>query len=40
MIALDEETARILNAEAIATRRTPSEIVSELVHKRLSVNVR
>ena len=39
MIALDEETARILNAQAIATRRSPAEIIAELVHKRLTVNM-
>jgi hypothetical protein len=39
MIALDEETARILNAQAIATKRSPAEIVAELVHERLVVNI-
>jgi hypothetical protein len=37
MIALDEDTARILNAQSIATRRSPAELVSELVHERLAV---
>ena len=32
MIALDEDTARILNAQSIVTRQSPSEIVTELVH--------
>ena len=36
MIALDEDTARILNAKSIATKRSPSELVSELVHERLA----
>jgi len=35
MIALDEDTARILNAQSIATRRTPTELVSDLIHERL-----
>jgi len=35
MIALDEETAHILNSRSMATRQSPSEIVSELVHGRL-----
>ena len=36
MIALDENTARILNAQSIATHRSPSELVADLVHERLS----
>ena len=36
MIALDEDTARILNAQSIATRQSPSEIVTELVHGQLA----
>jgi hypothetical protein len=36
MIALDETTARILNAQAIARRLTPAELVAELVHDRLA----
>ena len=39
MIALDEDTARILNAQAIATRRSPAELVAELVHERLAANM-
>ena len=39
MIALDEETARILNAQSIATNQSPAEIVSELVLKRLAVAI-
>jgi hypothetical protein len=35
MISVDEITARILTAKAMATRRTPSEIVQELVRKEL-----
>jgi len=36
-IILDEETARILNAKAIASRQTPSEIVISLLRKELIV---
>ena len=36
MIALDEETARILNAQSIATRQSPTEIIAELVHGQLA----
>jgi hypothetical protein len=36
MIALDEDTARILNAKSIATRQSPSEIVAELVQGHLA----
>jgi hypothetical protein len=36
MVALDEDTARILNAQAIATRQSPAEIVAELVHGQLA----
>jgi hypothetical protein len=36
MIALDEDTARILNAQSIATRQSPSEIVAELVQGHLA----
>jgi hypothetical protein len=36
MIALDEDTARILNAKSIATHRSPAEIVAELVHEQLA----
>ena len=37
MIALDEDTARILNAQSIATHRSPAELVADLVHERLAV---
>jgi hypothetical protein len=36
MIALDEDTARILNAQSIATRHSPAEIVAELVQEHLT----
>jgi hypothetical protein len=36
IIALDEGTARILNAKALATRRTPAELVAEMVRKQLA----
>ena len=37
MIALDENTAHILNAQSIATHSSPSELVTDLVQKRLTV---
>jgi len=37
IIALDEDTARILNAQSIATHRSPAELVADLVHERLAV---
>jgi hypothetical protein len=36
MIVLDELTARILNAKAMATRQTPSELVTAMVRKELA----
>ncbi|MDR3020227.1 MAG: ribbon-helix-helix domain-containing protein [Treponema sp.] len=39
IIALDEDTARILNAQSLATRRSPAELISDLVHERLAVAV-
>jgi hypothetical protein len=35
--ALDEGTARILNAKALATHRTPAELVAEMVREQLAV---
>ena len=37
-IILDEETAKILNAKAIASRQTPSEIVISILRKELTVS--
>jgi hypothetical protein len=34
--ALDEGTARILNAKALATHRTPTELVAEMVREQLA----
>jgi len=39
MIALDEDTARILNAQSIATHRSPAELVTDLVHEHLEVAI-
>ena len=39
MIALDEDTARILHAQSIATQRTPSELIAKLVHEQLAANM-
>jgi hypothetical protein len=36
IIALDEGTARILNAKALATHRTPAELVAEMVREQLA----
>jgi hypothetical protein len=36
MVVLDELTARILNAKAIATRQTPSELVASMVRRELA----
>jgi hypothetical protein len=37
IVGLDEKTAKILNAKAIASRKTPSEIVASLIRKELTV---
>jgi len=39
MVAIDEDTARILNAQSLATRRSPAELISDLVHERLAAFV-
>jgi len=39
MIALDEDTARILNAQSIATKQSPAEIVAGLVHEQFATAV-
>ena len=36
IICLDEDTAKILYAKAIASRQTPSEIIASLVRKELT----
>ncbi|MDR0585650.1 MAG: hypothetical protein LBG26_00250 [Treponema sp.] len=36
IIAVDEGTARILNAKALATHRTPSELIAEMVREQLA----
>jgi hypothetical protein len=36
-IILDENTSKILNAKAIATRQTPSEIVASMLLKEFAV---
>ena len=35
VISLDENTAKILNAKAIASRKTPSEIIASMLRKEL-----
>jgi hypothetical protein len=37
VVFLDEKTSQILNAKAIASRKTPSEIVASLLRKELTV---
>ena len=37
VISLDENTAKILNAKAIASRKTPSEIIASMLRKELTV---
>ena len=36
VIGLDENTAKILNAKAIASRQTPSEIIASMLRKELT----
>ncbi|GHV45597.1 hypothetical protein AGMMS49546_31780 [Spirochaetia bacterium] len=36
MIILDEQTARLLNAKAMASHQTPSELVASMVRKELT----
>ena len=35
VVGIDENTAKILNAKAIASRQTPSEIIASLLQKEL-----
>jgi hypothetical protein len=35
MVILDEQTARILNAKAMAIRQTPSELIASMIRKEL-----
>jgi hypothetical protein len=37
VVGLDESTAKILNAKAIALRQTPSEVIANLLLKELTV---
>jgi len=36
MVILDEQTARILNAKAMAVRQTPSELLVSIIRKELN----
>ena len=36
VVGLDESTAKLLNARAIASRQTPSEVITYLLHKELT----
>ena len=37
VVGLDEDTAKILNAKAIASRKTPSEIIASMIRRELTV---
>ena len=37
VVGLDESTAKILNAKAIASRQTPSEIIASMLRKELTI---
>jgi len=37
VVGLDEKTAKIINARAIALRQTPSEIIASMIQKELTV---
>jgi len=37
IIGLDENIAKLLNAKALASRKTPSEIVASMLRKELTV---
>ena len=37
VVGLDEKTAKILNAKAIASRQTPSEIIASMLQKELTI---
>ena len=39
VIGLDETTAKILNAKAIASRQTPSEIIASMLKKELTMSL-
>ena len=36
VIGIDENTAKILNAKAIASRKTPSEIIASMLRKEMA----
>jgi len=38
MVILDEQTARILNAKAMAARQTPSELLVSIIRKELNLS--
>ena len=39
VVGLDETTAKILNAKAIASRQTPSEIIASMLKKELTMSL-
>ena len=38
VVGLDENTAKILNAKAIAARKTPSEIIASMLREELAIS--
>ena len=38
VVCLDENTAKILNAKAIASRQTPSEVIASMLLKELTAS--
>jgi hypothetical protein len=39
VVGLDENTAKIINAKALASRQTPSEVIASLIRKELTVAI-
>ena len=39
VLCLDEKTSKILNAKAIASRKTPSEVIAYMLQKELAVEI-
>ena len=38
VVVLDEFTSRYLSSKMLATKRTPSELISEMVHKEIQAS--
>jgi len=39
VVCLDENTSKILNAKAMASRQTPSEVIASMLRKELTAGV-